>query len=418
MAKLVVLDDHEVLDRVEGWLKQNEQYELELDRVASQPIAPDGWSGIKQRIGELSGRTLIFLDLRLRLEGATRKRLRHEFPDFPVTLSEPGLDGYAVANLILQNEKLEGSVVVLNSTIGVGDDLMRNLANVANKLDRHGQIRFVPARTALSVSAEAAAEILRKGAREFFGEPELVGETPRPSEPSLGHDAFKDALREVYADHSLYETDLVRRLSQPDCVTLEELRSFAVLYYPHVLRTRRYQAAALAACPDEGVQRALAAILFDEYGRSEAAESHPQLYREFLIGLDIPQEEWNPEPQLVEVDMYIRSLQHVVQEGPWRFAVGAVGLGGELPIPKLYTGFLGGFGTLEALDDRAREIFRLHVEVDQDHGDLLVNAVSKSARTREHQREFEAGLQYSLDARCVVMDALGRRIGNQVETVD
>ncbi|MCI0340671.1 MAG: iron-containing redox enzyme family protein, partial [Planctomycetales bacterium] len=69
---------------------------------------------------------------------------------------------------------------------------------------------------------------------------------------------------------------------------LPALRTFSTYYYHHVLRTRLYDAAALACCPDETIQAALASILWDEYGCGDGRRTHPEQFRRILRALSIP----------------------------------------------------------------------------------------------------------------------------------
>ncbi|MCP6497902.1 iron-containing redox enzyme family protein, partial [Klebsiella pneumoniae] len=73
----------------------------------------------------------------------------------------------------------------------------------------------------------------------------------------------------------------------------EGVRTFAIQYYRHVRVSRLYLAALISNCHrDEGLQLALASILFYEYGGLNPEETHPALYRRFLKALGIGEEEW------------------------------------------------------------------------------------------------------------------------------
>ena len=63
----------------------------------------------------------------------------------------------------------------------------------------------------------------------------------------------------------------------------EGIRTFAIQYYRYVRVSRLYLAALISKCrDDEGLQLALAEVLFDEYGHLDPGETHPALYRRFL----------------------------------------------------------------------------------------------------------------------------------------
>src|SRR5215210_3671870 len=84
----------------------------------------------------------------------------------------------------------------------------------------------------------------------------------------------------------------------------EGVRTFAIQYYRHVRVSRLYLAALISNCrDDEGLQLALAEILFDEYGHLDPDETHPALYRRFLGALRIGEAEWEEPPTLPEIEM-------------------------------------------------------------------------------------------------------------------
>src|SRR5438105_2899925 len=81
---------------------------------------------------------------------------------------------------------------------------------------------------------------------------------------------LRDLDREIHA-HPFLTDPLMRRMSKPGGITRDQARRFAVLYYPHIFRTRLYQANALGISPDENVQYVLAEIIHDEYGNGDAS---------------------------------------------------------------------------------------------------------------------------------------------------
>ena len=89
----------------------------------------------------------------------------------------------------------------------------------------------------------------------------------------IGHPALRHPFLERFGDGEADE---------------EGVRVFAIQYYRHVRVSRLYLAALISNCrDDEGLQLALAGILFDEYGHLNPDETHPALYRRFLRALGI-----------------------------------------------------------------------------------------------------------------------------------
>ncbi len=405
MTEVVVFDDDDVvITRVRAWISNNPVLGLELNEGLSSPVPPDGWRAVKDRVEQVKTDSLVFLDLRLKFDDETQDSIPMNLGRFPSAKSNQARDGFAIASLLIRADKQ--CLVILNSTIGVGSDFIDALNDLKRALRKGYGVTFKSAPTALSEGIEQTDKAMRFAVAELGLEPALSEERECQMQ---GKEDFRESLHAICDRHSLYDSKLVQYLSSSEQVDLESLRRFASLYYPHVLRTRRYQASALASCPDERVQSALAQIIYDEFGLGDSSRTHPELYRNFLKAIGVSSEEWVSEGQFVEMKLYIDSLSTLDHSESWRFVVGAVGLGGELPIPRLYRGFLTGMRSLE-IESYGLEIFQLHIQVDETHSRLLLDSLSDACYTAEDQEEVISGLKFSLDARAMVFDALGRLI--------
>ena len=78
-------------------------------------------------------------------------------------------------------------------------------------------------------------------------------------------EAFMQTLEREILAHPCLHAPFVRGMASGP-LTRAGARRFALAYYPHILRTRLYQANALGIAEDERVQFVLAMILYDEYG--------------------------------------------------------------------------------------------------------------------------------------------------------
>src|SRR3954468_15589165 len=112
---------------------------------------------------------------------------------------------------------------------------------------------------------------------------------------------FMRELETEILNHPFLSHPFVHRMSAPECVTREQARRFALLYYPHIFRTRLYQANALGICPDERIQFVLAQIVYDEYGNGNVSHTHPAVYRKFMRALDIGDSEIAAAPIIPEL---------------------------------------------------------------------------------------------------------------------
>ena len=194
----------------------------------------------------------------------------------------------------------------------------------------------------------------------------------------------------------------------------EDVRTFAVQYYRHVRVSRLYLAALISNCrDDEGLQLALAEILFDEYGHLNPDETHPALYRRFLRALNIGEEEWEEPSTLPEIELYITTHYALCRHPDIRLGLGALGPASEWPVPPIYVRLAEGLKKSAGLPDAALEIFTSHVTMDVTHARIMMDAIAPYAEDEEGQRKVREGAIRSLDARCVMLDGLYKAVYNE-----
>jgi pyrroloquinoline-quinone synthase len=215
----------------------------------------------------------------------------------------------------------------------------------------------------------------------------------------IGHPALRHPFLERFGDG---EADA------------DGVRTFAIQYYRHVRVSRLYLAAVISNCrEDEGLQLALADILFDEYGHLNPEETHPALYRRFLRALGIGEEEWEAPRTLPEIELYIEAHYALCRHPDVRLGLGALGPASEWPVPPIYVRLTEGLKKSAGLPDEALEIFTSHVTMDVEHARIMMNAVVPYAADEEGQRKVREGALRSLDARSVMLDGLYRAVFNE-----
>ena len=217
--------------------------------------------------------------------------------------------------------------------------------------------------------------------------------------------SFLKRLKHVVLSHPVLSHPLFQDLDMGH-FGVAELRTFSIHYYHHVLRTRLYDAAALAACPHEEIQAALASIVWDEYGQGDGARTHPAQFRKVLRALAVDVAGAERASRLPELDAYSRAHFGMCRpETFWR-AMGAVGFAMEWPIPYLYEPLVRGYRQIAGLDDDALEFYLEHIPTDEDHSSLVVAVVRPHLDDAGVQREILAGALASMDAREVLMQAI------------
>lgn len=225
--------------------------------------------------------------------------------------------------------------------------------------------------------------------------------------------AAEKFMRQLHAEihaHPFLTDPFLTRMATPGGVTREQARRFAILYYPHIFRTRLYQANALGIAPDENVQYVLAEILHDEYGNGDKARTHPAVYRKFMRALQAEPADYQTEPRFPELVMYVETMLRLTQSGDWLAAAAAVGIASEWPIPQYYGELLKGLRTVPGLVEDDLELFASHIGIDEHHSKLMHDALAPYADTADGQARIRAGVKLNLDARRVMMQGLDRLV--------
>lgn len=221
--------------------------------------------------------------------------------------------------------------------------------------------------------------------------------------------AYLQELKDRVNAHPFLRHPFLQRMSTQQ-LSFEQARTFALLYYPHILRTRLYQANALGVTPDERIQAVLAAILYDEYGNGDPSKSHMEVYRKLLRALDFTEEEMANAPITPEQQGYIDTMMRLTQGTDWLAAVGVAGIAGEWPIPPYYRMLLQGMRTVPGLDDDALELFIGHIELDIHHSRIVEEAIMPHVETQQGQASLWRGIELNLNARLVQLNGLQREV--------
>lgn len=221
---------------------------------------------------------------------------------------------------------------------------------------------------------------------------------------------FLERLKREVIGHPALTHPFLERFGDGE-VDAEGVRTFAIQYYRHVRVSRLYLAALISGCrDDEGLQLALAEVLFDEYGHLDPEETHPALYRRFLRALGISEEEWEEPPTLPEIEAYIATHYDLCRHPDVRLGLGALGPASEWPVPPIYVRLTEGLKKAAGLDEAALEIFTGHVTMDVEHARIMMEAVAPYAGDEEGRRRVREGAMRSLDARSIMLDGLYKAV--------
>jgi pyrroloquinoline-quinone synthase len=215
----------------------------------------------------------------------------------------------------------------------------------------------------------------------------------------LNNQAFLDREKDKLLNHPLFEDDFIAMISSLKLFEPAKARKFALLYYPHILRTRLYQASTLGITPDENIQFVLSEIVYDEYGLGDIQRSHMQQYRKFLYALGLDDEEIKQPIIIPELENYIDVMTQLTQSKDWLAAVAAVGVASEHIIPKYYKLLLQGLRNIPSIKDNDLELFIGHIDLDIEHSRMVEQAILPYLDSDKNQAEFCRGLEINMQAR-------------------
>ena len=97
----------------------------------------------------------------------------------------------------------------------------------------------------------------------------------------------------------------------------------------------------------------------------------------------------------IHLDMTLKS---------WLEALGAVGPGHEWAIPLMFPHLLHGIERSLPLAPVVLEYFKLHINLDVEHGKVLQESLDRWATTEESQDNIRRGARRSLEARAAVRE--------------
>jgi pyrroloquinoline-quinone synthase len=214
----------------------------------------------------------------------------------------------------------------------------------------------------------------------------------------LPPDAFVRALWAEVERHPAVAHPFLRRFAEGGLARWQ-IWGYASQHYQLVGTFTAYLEAIAGRTPDPEVRRLLRDILDDEYMRPQAFErSHPALYRRFMRAVGFEEGAWDRVPVLpvtrgfiaTHLDMTFRS---------WVEALGAVGPGHEWAIPRMFPYLVRGIERSVAVPSETLEYFRLHIDLDVEHGRALEAALLRWATTDADLAELRRGARRSLAAR-------------------
>ncbi len=224
---------------------------------------------------------------------------------------------------------------------------------------------------------------------------------------------FLKQLNEEFANHPAINHPF---LSKIGTLSIDQLKTFASQFYLYVRMFPRLMGAIVYNTPDESVRLPLILNLINECGGVRNLNgfdnqyTHPALFRVFTRALGIPEKELEATEPLPSTRQFIETYEHLYLQSPFLKAMGAVGPGTECAVPKMYLPILEGLRTQNHFSENDLHFFALHLPIDQEHCDMICEALAPYLNDEENRRLVREGALEALESRKQFWDGLEKEV--------
>jgi pyrroloquinoline-quinone synthase len=195
----------------------------------------------------------------------------------------------------------------------------------------------------------------------------------------MTREQFLEALDELIAEKHLLKHPFYQLWSQGR-LTTENLREYAISYYPHVAAFPTYVSGVHAGCEDAALRQELLENLIEE---ERGAENHPALWRRFAAALGAAESDLSVSPRTPEVAETIAEFRRSTREGSTAEGLAAL-YAYESQIPEVSKTKREGLAFFYGITDGdATRFFSVHEQADLWHRQVEREALGRVADTEE-----------------------------------
>jgi pyrroloquinoline-quinone synthase len=185
----------------------------------------------------------------------------------------------------------------------------------------------------------------------------------------------------------------------------EDLRQYAISYYPQVANFPRYVSGVHASCEDPALRQELLENLIEE---ERGAENHPALWRRFAASLGASEESLAASPRTPEVAEAIREFRRTTRQGSVAEGLAAL-YAYESQIPEVSKTKREGLAAFYGVrDEDATRFFSVHEKADVWHREVEREALARVADTPEGRESALAAARRCCDALNRALDGVMR----------
>ena len=198
------------------------------------------------------------------------------------------------------------------------------------------------------------------------------------------------------------------------------IRDFAVQYPGYCAHFPRYLTIVISKLDSPEHRMTLMQNLIEESGMLDDEEievlvehgidpdwvqgiAHPKLFERFQQAVDVLDSHEHTD-DVLEVVCWRESFYHLLSNGSAAEAVGAIGLGTENVVNKIYTPIIRAIKRLGTIDRRDSVFFELHCEVDEDHHEALLKIARDFVDIPQNRLDLRKGMLKALGLRAMFWD--------------
>jgi pyrroloquinoline-quinone synthase len=220
----------------------------------------------------------------------------------------------------------------------------------------------------------------------------------------MTRDEFLNSLDALIEERHLLKHPFYRLWSEGR-LTLDNLREYAVSYYPHVAAFPTYVSAVHSGCEDAALRQELLENLIEE---ERGEDNHPALWRRFATALGASEEDLQPSPRTPEVAEAIAEFRRATREGSVAEGLAAL-YAYESQIPEVSKTKREGLRAFYGIPEgEATRFFTVHEEADVWHRRVEREALGRLADTPQRRRKALAAARRCVEALNRALDGVMR----------
>ena len=220
----------------------------------------------------------------------------------------------------------------------------------------------------------------------------------------MTREEFLNALDALIAEKHLLNHPFYQLWSQGK-LTRENLREYAISYYPHVAAFPTYVSGVHSGCEDAALRQELLENLIEE---ERGTENHPALWRRFATALGASERDLSALPRTPEVADTIAEFRRATREGSVAEGLAAL-YAYESQIPEVSKTKREGLGAFYGIvEDDATRFFSVHEKADVWHRQVEREALGPIADTAEERAAALAAARRCCDALNRALDGVMR----------